>query len=146
MIICVNLWEIMISCLWEILIVWIMTENEVSYAVRGAIFNVYNALGPGLLESVYEAALCYELRKAGLKVEQQKPIKVVYDGHVLPVDYRLDLLVEGCVVIELKSVEKLTPLHHKQLLSYLRLTGKQLGILVNFNTDDIMHSIFRKVL
>ena len=123
-----------------------MNENEVSYAVRGAIFNVYNALGPGLLESVYAAALCYELRKAGLKVEQQKPIKVVYDGHVLPVDYRLDLLVEGCVVIELKSVEKLTNLHHKQLLSYLRLTGKRLGILVNFNTDDIMHSIFRKVL
>ncbi len=123
-----------------------MNENEVSYAVRGAIFNVYNALGPGLLESVYEAALCYELRKAGLKVEQQKPIKVVYDGHVLPVDYRLDLLVEDCVVIELKSVEKLTNLHHKQLLSYLRLTGKRLGILVNFNTDDIMHSIFRKVL
>ena len=123
-----------------------MRENEISGMIVDAAFRIHSALGPGLLESVYEAALCYELRKAGLKVEQQKPIKVVYDGHVLPVDYRLDLLVEGCVVIELKSVEKLTNLHHKQLLSYLRLTGKRLGILVNFNTDDIMHSIFRKVL
>ncbi len=123
-----------------------MTENEVSYAVRGAIFNVYNTLGPGLLESVYEAAMCYELRKAGLKVEQQKPVKVVYKGQLLPVDYRLDLLVEDCVVVELKSVEKLTSLHYKQLLSYLRLTGKRIGILVNFNTNDIMNSIKRKIM
>ncbi len=123
-----------------------MIEDDVSYKIRGAIFNVYNALGPGLLESVYEAALCYELRKEGLKVEQQKPIKVVYDGHVLPVDYRLDLLVEDCVVVELKSVETLKDLHHKQLLSYLKLTGKRLGLLVNFNTSDIARSISRKIM
>lgn len=122
-----------------------MTENEISYEIRGAIFNVYNALGPGLLESVYEAALCYELKKSGLKVEQQKPIQVVYDGHVLPVDYRLDLIVEDKVIIELKSVEQIKDLHHKQLISYLRLTGKHLGILVNFNTADIAHSIYRKI-
>ena len=122
-----------------------MTDNEISYAIRGAIFNVYNVLGPGLLESVYEAALQYELEKTGLKVERQKPVKVIYDGHELPVDYRLDLIVEDSVIIELKSVDTIKEVHHKQLISYLKLTGKHLGILVNFNTADIAHSIYRKI-
>lgn len=122
-----------------------MTENEISYKIRGAIFKVYKELGPGLLESIYEAALCYQLTKDGLSVQKQVPVKVVYDGVILPVDYRLDLLVEDKVIVELKSVETLMNVHHKQLLTYLKITGKKLGILVNFNSDDIVSSIYRKV-
>lgn len=122
-----------------------MDENELSYKIRGAIFKVYNTLGPGLLESVYEAALCYQLKKDGLKVDNQVKVDVVYDGKVLPVDYRIDILVDDKVVIELKSVESLLPVHHKQLLTYLKLTKKELGLLVNFNSDDITQSIIRKV-
>ncbi len=122
-----------------------MTENEISYKIRGAIFKVYKELGPGLLESIYEAALCYQLTKDGLSVWKQIPVKVVYDGVILPVDYRLDLLVEDKVIVELKSVEALMNVHHKQLLTYLKITGKKLGILVNFNSDDIGSSIYRKV-
>ena len=122
-----------------------MDENELSYKIRGAIFKVYNTLGPGLLESVYEAALCYQLKKDGLKVDNQVKVDVVYDGKVLPVDYRIDILVDDKVVIELRSVESLLPVHHKQLLTYLKLTKKKLGLLVNFNSDDITQSIIRKV-
>ncbi len=122
-----------------------MDENELSYKIRGAIFKVYNTLGPGLLESVYEAALCYQLKKDGLKVDNQVKVDVVYDGKILPVDYRIDILVDDKVVIELKSVESLLPVHHKQLLTYLKLTKKKLGLLVNFNSDDITQSIIRKV-
>ena len=123
-----------------------MTENEISYKIRGAIYKVYNELGPGLLESIYEAALCYQLRKDGLKVETQVPLKVYYDGVLLPIDYRLDLLVEDKVIIELKSVEEMKKLFHKQLLTYMRISNKKLGVLVNFNTDDINSNIIRKVL
>lgn len=122
-----------------------MTEDEISYKIRGAIYKVYNELGPGLLESIYEAALSYQLRKGGLKVETQVPINVYYDGVLLPVEYRLDILVEDKVIIELKSVEELKKLHHKQLLTYLKISGKKLGLLVNFNTDDINSSIIRKI-
>lgn len=123
-----------------------MTESELTYKIRGAIYNVYKALGPGLLESVYEAALCYELRKLGLHVENQVKLDVIYDGQVLPVDFRLDILVEDTVIIELKSVEEIKPIHHKQLLTYLRIANKHIGLLVNFNTDDIVKSgICRKI-
>ena len=122
-----------------------MTENEISYKIRGSIFAVCNQLGPGLLESIYEAALYYQMRKDGLKVQRQIPVAVIYDGIVLPVEYRLDILVEDKVVVELKSVETLLRVHHKQLLTYLKITEKRLGLLVNFNTDDIAHSIFRLV-
>ena len=123
-----------------------MTESELTYKIRGAIYNVYKALGPGLLESVYEAALCYELRKQGLHVENQVKLDVIYDGQVLPVDFRLDILVEDTVIIELKSVEEIKPIHHKQLLTYLRIANKHIGLLVNFNTDDIVKSgICRKI-
>lgn len=122
-----------------------MDENELSYKIRGAIFKVYNELGPGLLESVYEAALCYQLRKEDLKVDNQVKVNVVFDGQILPVDYRIDILVDDKVIIELKSVETLLPVHHKQLLTYLKLTKKKLGLLVNFNSDDITKSIIRKV-
>lgn len=122
-----------------------MTENEISYKIRSAIFKVYRQLGPGLLESIYEAALYYQLTKDGLYVRKQLPVEVVYDGVVLPVEYRLDLLVEDKVIVELKSVETLLNVHHKQLITYLKISGKKLGILVNFNSDDIGQSIFRKV-
>jgi len=122
-----------------------MTENEITYQIRGAIYNVYNELGPGLLENVYEAAMVYELRKRGLKVESQKAVEVFYDGKRLPVDYRLDLLVEEKVIVELKSVEETKNLFFKQLMTYLRLTDKRVGILVNFTCDDINANIHRRV-
>ena len=122
-----------------------MKVNDITYKIRGAIFKVYNTLGPGLLESVYEAALCYQLRQDGLAVATQVKIDVEYQGSILPVDYRIDLLVEDTVIIELKSVEELKPVHHKQLLTYLRLAHKPVGLLVNFNTADMERSIHRKI-
>jgi hypothetical protein len=106
----------------------VMTENEISYKIIGAIYKVYNELGPGLLESVYEAALCYQLRKDGLRVENQVKLDVMYDGKVLPVDFRLDILVEDKVIVELKSVTEMKDVFHKQLLTYLRVAKKHLGI------------------
>ena len=122
-----------------------MTENEISYAIRGAIFKVYNELGPGLFESVYEAALLYQLKKDGLNVKSQVAIPVIYDDQQLDVGFRLDILVEDKVIIEIKSVEELAKVHHKQILTYLKLTDLKLGILVNFNSDNISDSIHRKV-
>lgn len=122
-----------------------MHENEISYLIRGAIFKVYKKLGPGLLESVYELALEYELRKKGLKVERQVFLPILYDEELLG-QYRLDLLVEDKVIIEVKSVFELSAIHHKQLLTYLKLSEKKLGILVNFNEDEIANAIFRKVI
>lgn len=123
-----------------------MTENEISYEIRGAIFDVYNKLGPGLLESVYEVAMASELRKRGLKVERQVRIPVVYGEEVVEDAFRLDLLVEQKVIIELNSVLEMKNVFFLQMLTYLKLTGKHLGLLVNFNTDDIAHSIFRRIL
>jgi GxxExxY protein len=120
-----------------------MDENDISYKIRGAIFNVYNTLGPGLLESVYEAALSYELSKDGLEIKTQAPIPVTYDEIKLDLGFRLDILVNEKVIIEIKSVEALAPVHHKQLLTYLKLSNKKLGLLVNFNTDNISSSIIR---
>jgi GxxExxY protein len=122
-----------------------MEENELSYQIRGAIFKVYNALGAGLLESAYEKALEHELKKAKLKVKTQVEVPLIYDGISLNAGYRVDILVEEKVIIEIKSVEKLMEVHHKQLLTYLKLSGLKLGILVNFNSDKIEKSIFRKV-
>lgn len=122
-----------------------MTGNEISYKIRGAIFNVFNTLGPGLLESAYEAALIYELRKMGLDVESQVALPLIYDEIRMDVGYRIDLLVEDLVIIEIKSVENLAEVHHKQVIAYLKLSGKKLGILVNFNCARIDESIYRKV-
>ena len=122
-----------------------MNENDITYKIRGAIFKVYNELGPGLLESVYEAALLYQLRKDGLHVESQKKLDVYYDGHLLPVDFRLDIIVEGKVIIELKSVEVLKDLYKKQLLTYLKISGRKVGLLVNFNTNDLPKNMVRIV-
>ena len=120
-----------------------MTENEISYLIRGAIFKVYNNLGAGLFESVYESALFYELTKLELKVQKQIEVIVSYEEIILDTAFRLDLLVEDKVIIELKSVEELAPIHYKQIATYLRLSNKKLGLLVNFNTLNILNDIKR---
>ena len=122
-----------------------MTENEITYQIRGAIYDVYKALGPGLLESVYEEALVFELEQRGLRVERQRQVPINYKGNVLATELRLDLLVEGEVIVELKSVEEMRAVFWKQLLTYLRLMDKHVGLLVNFNTDNILTSIERVV-
>ena len=123
-----------------------MTENELTYQIRGAVWDVYNALGPGLLESVYEEALSYELQQRGLKVERQKQVPLVYKGQELKTPLRLDLLVEDAVVVELKSVEELKPVFYKQTKTYLKLTNKHVGLLVNFGEYDMKDGIHRIVL
>ena len=122
-----------------------MTENEITYEIRGAIYDVYKELGPGLLESVYEEALCFELEKRGLAIERQKQVPIIYKEKVLKTELRLDLLVENQVIVELKSVEEMKKVFAKQLLTYLRLMDKKVGLLVNFNTDNIIGSITRIV-
>lgn len=122
-----------------------MSENEISFKVRGAIFKVYNELGPGLLESAYESVLAYELRKQGLQVQRQVAIPLMYENVQMDVCYRMDILVEEKVIIEIKSVEMVAAVHHKQLITYLRLSELKLGLLVNFNCDKIDKSIYRKV-
>ena len=120
-------------------------ENELSYTIIGTIYDVYNNLGPGLLESVYESALIYELTKKGLKVDRQVEVPILYDGIKLESNLRLDMLVEDLVIVELKSVLEMKDVFYLQIDTYLKLTGKHLGLLVNFNTDDIVHSIHRRV-
>jgi len=117
--------------------------NEVSGVLVDAAMKVHTALGPGLLESAYEACLIRELRKRGLRVEAQVPIAVTYDGETLDVGYRADLIVEDLVLVELKSVEVVLPIHKAQLLSYLRLSGKQAGLLTNFNVEHLRDGIKR---
>ena len=120
-----------------------MGTNEMSYAIRGAIFKVYNSLGPGLLESVYQQALVHELTKMGMNVQTEDSIPIVYDDITLSTPLRIDILVEDCIIIELKSVLDMKNVFFKQLLTYLKLANKPLGILVNFNTDDLTKSIHR---
>lgn len=122
-----------------------MKLNDISYKIRGAIFNVYNALGPGLLESVYQEAMRVELQEMGLRAEKEVPIDVDYKGKTLNLGFRIDLLIENEVILELKSVETIQPVHKKQLQTYLRLTGKQLGFLVIFNCTDLKSNIIRAV-
>ncbi|UKK56915.1 GxxExxY protein [Prevotella communis] len=123
-----------------------MTDNDITYQIRGAIYDVYKNLGPGLLESVYEEAMVYELQKRGLKVERQKEVPIRYDGHILKTQLRLDLLVEDRVVVELKSVKEMQDVFWKQTRTYLRLLGLNVGILVNFNTDDILDDSIHRVV
>src|SRR5215468_5970316 len=120
-------------------------ENELSRIILDAAFRVHSAIGPGLLESAYEACLAYEIRSAGLKVQTQVPLPVLYRDVKLEVGYRLDLLVEELVVVEVKAVDALAPVHHAQLLSYLKLSGKKLGLLINFNEFHLRHGIKRVV-
>ena len=122
-----------------------MTDNEITYQIRGAIYDVYKNLGPGLLESVYEEALAFEIQQRGLKVDRQKQVPIIYKGNTLKTELRLDILVEDRVVVELKSVEEMKSVFYKQLLTYLRLMNLHVGLLVNFNTDNILESIERVV-
>lgn len=116
-----------------------------TYQIRGAIFDVYNTLGPGLLESVYEEALVFELQQRGLKVERQVEVPILYKGQELKTVLRLDLLIENTIIVELKSVEEMKPVFAKQLLTYLRLLDKRVGLLVNFSSADIKEGIKRIV-
>ena len=122
-----------------------MTENEISKVVVDAAYTVHVALGPGLLESVYETVLCHELRKRGLKVERQVAVAVVYDGLQFEEGFRADIVVEDKVVLELKSVEHILPVHSKQTLTYIRLMDKRLGLLINFGAARIKDGIWRIV-
>jgi GxxExxY protein len=122
-----------------------MTENEIATAVVDAAFKIHTTLGPGLFESVYEAALEYELQKRGLRVEHQIGLPVHYEEVRLELGFRVDLIVDGKVIVEIKSVEVLAPVHKKQLLTYLRLTDMRLGLLINFNVELIKHGIQRVV-
>lgn len=110
-----------------------------------AAFKVHTALGPGLLESVYEQALSYELLNQGLDVLTQKVLPINYDGHLLDAGLRMDILVENCVVLELKAVEKMLPLYEAQLLTYLKLSGIRLGYLINFNVVLLKNGISRRI-
>ncbi len=119
--------------------------DSLTYKIIGCAMEVYKQLGPGLLESVYEQALIQELKLNDIPVESQVEIKVNYKGINVSDNLRLDLLVDDSVIVELKSVEELKPIHHKQLLTYLRLMNKKVGLLINFNTDNLMDGIKRIV-
>ena len=120
--------------------------NSITEAIIGAAMAVHKALGPGLLESAYEACLAFELAEREMAVEQQKAMPVTYRGVKLDCGYRLDVLVEGRVIVELKTVDKLQPIHEAQLLSYLKLSGCQVGLLINFNVKVLRNGIRRLVL
>jgi GxxExxY protein len=120
-----------------------MELNEISGHVVDAAMKVHSALGPGLIENAYEACLRYELEKRGVRVKAQVGLPVVYDGKQIDLGYRLDLLVEDAVIVELKAVEKIAPIHEAQLLSYLKLSGKKLGLLINFNVLHLKDGIKR---
>jgi GxxExxY protein len=122
-----------------------MHENDVARIVVDAAYKIHTTLGPGLLESVYKEVLKYELEKRGLSVEMEVAIPIVYEDVKLDVGYRADMIVEGLVIVELKSIEELANVHKKQTLTYLRLANKRLGLLINFNVDLIKNGIKRIV-
>ena len=122
-----------------------MQENDISFLIRKAIFKVYNTLGPGLFESVYVTALSYELQQLGLAVKTEVSLPMVYEGIKFEAGFRIDMLVNDLVIVEVKSIENIAEVHHKQTLTYLRLSRLKLGLLVNFNSANIAASIFRKV-
>jgi len=119
--------------------------NQISGAIVDAAMKVHTTLGPGLMESAYEGCLKHELTKRGLKVLSQVTLPVIYDGVKIDVGYRIDLLVEDAVIVELKAVERLTPLNEAQLISYLKLSGRKLGLLINFNVEHLKNGIKRIV-
>lgn len=122
-----------------------MTENEISKIIVDKSYQIHVGLGPGLLESVYEEILYFELIREGLNVERQKPLPVIWKDLKMKVGFRTDLIIENKVIVELKSVEILAPVHPKQLLTYLKLTGLKLGLLINFNEPMIKNGITRIV-
>ena len=122
-----------------------MNENELSYRVIGIALDLHRSLGPGLLESVYENALAYDLIESGLEVKTQVPMPFMYKEIKMETGYRLDILVENKLIIEVKSVETLAPVHYAQVLTYLKLSGIKLGLLINFNTKVLKEGIHRIV-
>ena len=122
-----------------------MKENEIAKQIVDASFQIHTALGPGLLESVYEKVLEHELKKRGLSVERQRAIPIQYGGLLFDEGFRADIIVEDCIIVELKSVETVAPVHKKQLLTYLRLADKKLGLLINFGSALIKDGIYRIV-
>lgn len=119
--------------------------NKITETIIGVAINIHRTLGPGLLESAYEACMVYDLSQAGLKIEQQKSLPVVYRGVQLECGYRLDLMIENEVIVEIKSIEKLLPIHKAQLMSYLKLSGCKIGLLINFNVELLKEGIQRVV-
>ena len=122
-----------------------MTENEIAKEIVDVAFKIHSTYGPGLLESVYEAIMAHELSKRGLSVSRQQPIPLVHGEIRMGVGFRADLIVEGRVIVEIKSIEAIGPVHKKQLLTYLRLADKRLGLLINFNVELIKNGISRVV-
>jgi GxxExxY protein len=122
-----------------------MTENEIATTVVDAAYTIHTRLGPGLLESVYETTLAYELNKRGLTVRRQQAMPVVYESVRMDIGFRADLIVADKVIVEIKSIEAVSPVHRKQLLTYLRLTDKRLGLLINFNVELIKGGLTRVV-
>jgi len=122
-----------------------MTENEIAKILVNIFLKVHRTLGPGLLESVYEAAICYELDKLGIRYKRQQGIVVVYDEVKMDIGFRADIIVENKVIVEIKSIEAIAPVHPKTLLTYLKLTELKLGLLVNFNVSLIKDGITRIV-
>ncbi|HHB52624.1 MAG TPA: GxxExxY protein [Saprospiraceae bacterium] len=122
-----------------------MTENQISKIIVNTCYNIHVEMGPGLLESVYEEILFYELTNQGLNVERQCPVPVIWKDIKMKIGFRADLIVENKVIIELKSVESISPVHPKQLLTYLKITGLKLGLLINFNEKRIKDGITRIV-
>lgn len=120
--------------------------SDVTERIIGAAIEVHRSLGPGLLESAYEACLATELRERGLFVEEQVIVPVVYKGRPIEVAYRIDLLVEKSVVVELKSVDEVTPIHEAQLITYLKLASKKVGLLINFNVELLKNGVTRRIV
>jgi len=126
-------------------IISVMNENELSFKIIGIALELHKNIGPGLLESTYENALAYDLRENGLLVQQQVPMPFIYKEVKMDIGYRLDLLVENKLIIEIKSVENLAPVHYAQLLTYLKLSDLKLGLLINFNSKLLKDGIHRLV-
>jgi GxxExxY protein len=122
-----------------------LTENELSNKIIGTVIELHRTLGPGLLESAYENALSYDLKEIGIEVMQQVPMPFVYKEIKLDIEYRVDLLIEKKVIVEIKSVEMIAPVHYAQLLTYLKLSNVKLGLLINFNTKILKDGIHRLV-
>ena len=122
-----------------------MNENDISFDIIGASIEIHKTVGPGLLESAYESALVYELREIGYDVKQQVPMPFIYKGIKQDVGYKIDLLIDNKVIIELKSVEKLAPVHFAQTLTYLKLSNLKLALLINFNTKILKSGVHRIV-
>jgi GxxExxY protein len=124
----------------------VLIEEQITEGIIGAAIEVHRHLGPGLLESAYDECLCHELHLRSLSFQRQVELPIDYKGVKLDCGYRLDLVVENAVIVELKSVERILPIHHAQLLTYLRLTGRKVGLLINFNVSVLKNGIVRRVL